>query len=80
MELWPAAILKPELTAQFVEVLEDGVVALAVLLEDGWIDVNLLGDVRDDTLSYLGHIGERAARKSEHAEMAGETQTTAGRR
>src|SRR5207237_207409 len=40
--------------------------------------VNLLGDVRDDTRRYLGHVGERAARKSEQAEMDGETQTTGG--
>ena len=58
--------------------LEDGVVALAVLLEDGWIDVNLLGDVLDDTLRYLGHVGERAAGKSEQAEVDGEAQTIGG--
>jgi hypothetical protein len=53
-------------------------VALAVTLEDGWVDVNLLGNVCDDTLGNLGHVGERTARKPEQVEVDGENQTIGG--
>jgi len=78
VQLWPAAVLETKLAAQLVEVLEDGVVALAVLLEDGWIDVNLLGDVLDDTLGYLGHVSKGAAGESEQSEMDSEAETVGG--
>src|SRR5438128_9096808 len=50
----------------------------AVLLEDGWIDVNLLGDVLDDTLRYLGHISKGAAGESGQSEMDSEAETVGG--
>ncbi|MDQ6675437.1 MAG: hypothetical protein M3069_32705 [Chloroflexota bacterium] len=46
VQLWPAAVLEAELATQFVQVLEDGVVALAVLLEDVGVNTDLLRDVR----------------------------------
>jgi hypothetical protein len=57
---------------------ENRVVALAVVLEDGWIDADLLGDVADDTLRYLCDVGKRAAGKPEQAEVNGEAQTIGG--
>ena len=35
----------------------------------------MLGDVLDDPLRNLGHVGERAARKSEQAKVDGEAPT-----
>ncbi|MDQ6669430.1 MAG: hypothetical protein M3069_01470, partial [Chloroflexota bacterium] len=42
VQLRPAAVLEGELATQFVQVLEDGVVALAVLLEDVGVNTDLL--------------------------------------
>jgi hypothetical protein len=73
-QLWPAAVLEPELAPQLVEVLEDGVVAFAILFEDGWVDANLLRDVLDHPRWDVGHIGERAAGEPEEAELDGEAE------
>jgi hypothetical protein len=56
-------------------VLEDGVLALAVLLEDVGIDADLLGDVLDDPRRHLGHVSERATRESEQSEAHCKAQT-----
>jgi hypothetical protein len=55
-------------------VLEDGVVAFAILLEDGWIGANLLRDVLDHPRWDVGHIGERAAGEPKEAELDGEAE------
>ena len=76
--MWPAAILKAELAAQLVEVLEDGVVAFAVLREDSWVPSTCWGDVLDDALWDLRHVCQRAAGKPEDPEVHGEPQPIGG--
>jgi hypothetical protein len=52
VQLWPAAVLEAKLATQLV--LEDGVVALAVLLEGIRVDGELVGDVRTTRLGTSG--------------------------